>query len=106
MQKHQVRLLRLNDDNDELVRALRLIGRIDLKHAHDIAMHLKQTPRCVVVAGIDLDVADYIAQVLNTAGCDANVEPSAIDSPMLCTPDANVMYEWGALRTVRPRKAS
>jgi hypothetical protein len=104
MQKYQVRVLRLGTDETELVRALRLIGRLDLKRAHDLAMHLKRVPGSLIVAGIDHNVADHIAETLRSTGATVDVQLSTLDSPMLCTPDANVIYEWGAMRTVRAKK--
>jgi hypothetical protein len=105
MSKFQVRVLRPSANETEFVRALRLIGRVDLTQAHELAMHLTRVQGTVVVAGVDLPVADHIAATLNASGAQAQVEPSSIDSPMLCAPAANVIYEWGALRTVRARKA-
>ena len=105
MSKYQVCVLRPSANETEFVRALRLIGRVDLTQAHELAMHLTRVHGTVVVAGVDLQVAQHIAATLNATGAEAQVQPSSLDSPMLCTPAANVIYEWGALRTVRARKA-
>jgi len=105
MNKRQVRVLRPGADQTELVRALRLIGRLDLKRAHDLAVHLEQHADTVVIAGVDAKVADYVAELLLATGAEVRVQASSVDSPMICMPEANVIYEWGAMRTIRARKA-
>ncbi|HEY7639153.1 MAG TPA: ribosomal protein L7/L12 [Steroidobacteraceae bacterium] len=106
MSKYQVRLRELPADRVALVRALRLIGNLRLKQADDLARHLDRYRKSVVVAGIDEPTAGHIAAALRTAGGEVAVEPSSIDTPMLCTPTVNARFAWrgwGPVRVIRPQ---
>ena len=99
--KHQVRVHRVPRQNPELLRALRLAGQLTLKEASDLAVHLERFRGAVLVAGIDAEVAEHLAEALRGAGAEVDVEPSSLDTPMLCRPQANELYEWGRLRRLR-----
>lgn len=104
MVKYQVRVLNPPADQDKFARALRLVARLDIKEAHDLAQYVMGRRDIVILAGVDAHVAEYITETLRDAGADVATESSSIEHPMLCTPDANVIYEWGAMRTVKPRR--
>jgi hypothetical protein len=91
-------------NHDAFARELRLIARLDIKEAHDLARYIDQHPDIVVLAGVEAEVADYIADTLRACGAQIDVEMSSIHHPMVCTPDANVIYEWGGLSTLKPRR--
>ena len=99
--KHQVRVHRVPPQTPELTRTLRLAARLSLAEASALAIHLDRFRDTVLVAGVDAEVAEHLAEALRGAGAEVGVEPSSLDTPMLCRPDANERYEWGRLRTLR-----
>src|SRR6186997_2715563 len=104
MTQYQVRLHELPADRVALVRALRLVGNLGLKRADDLARHLDRYRKSVLVAGIDESTAGHIAAALRDAGAEVAVEPSSVDTPMLCTPLVNAKFSWrgwGPFRLIR-----
>ena len=100
MTKHQIRLSQVPANRRRFIRALRLIGGMPLKQANDLAIHVGRFRNTVVVAGIDAGVAAHVSDVLRTAGAEVVVEPSSIDTPMLCAPAANEKYKWTAFKMI------
>ena len=90
----EIRLLQLPADRIALIRALRLIGRLNLKQAHQLLVHLDRFPKSVLVAGIDKSVAEHQAAALRDAGAEVSVEPSSMPTPMMCTPMVNTKFGW------------
>ncbi len=106
MSKHQIRVDSLPTDRTKMISAARLIGRLGLKEASDLVRHLEDVSHSVVVAGVEHDVAEHIAGVLREAGATVSIESSSIDTPMLCAPEVNAKYTWGAFRSFRKVGAS
>jgi hypothetical protein len=84
-----------------MVSAARLIGRLGLKEASDLVRHLEEFSRAIIVAGVEYDVAEHIAGILREAGAAVVLELSSIDTPMLCAPEVNAKYTWGAFRSFK-----
>lgn len=101
MDKQQVRVNMPSKDRIELLRALRLVGNLGLKPAVELADYLNSYPDSVVAAGLEPEVAAYIAGKLRDAGAVVTVEPTSVDTPMLCCPSANAKYGWSFLRRVK-----
>jgi hypothetical protein len=104
MTRYQIRLRELPADRVALVRALRLVGNLSLKQADDLARHLERFRKSVLVAGIEESTANHIAAALREAGAEVAVEPSSVDTPMLCTPMVNARFSWrgwGPIRLIR-----
>ena len=94
MNKYQVRIRRISGNDVAHVRALRLIGSLNLRQAYDLAKHLDRHPNSVVVAGVDEPVANHLAAAFNAAGAEALIEASSLGTPMVCAPTANVKFKW------------
>ena len=94
MSKYQVRLRKISGGDFAHVRALRLVGGLGLRQAHDLAKHLDRHSNSVVVAGVDEPVAHHLAAALNAAGAEAIIEGSSLATPMVCAPAANVKFKW------------
>jgi hypothetical protein len=92
--KYQIRFRELPTDRVALVRALRLVGNLNLQQADDLARHLERYRKSVVVAGIDESTAGHIAAALRDAGSEVVIEPSSVDTPMLCTPIVQAKFSW------------
>jgi hypothetical protein len=101
MSKCQVVIVCPSNDRTAFVRALRTAGSIGLKQASDLAVYFERFRRSVLVAGVDLPVAEHLAGCLRDAGTEVELQPSSIGTPMLCAPEVNAKYGWGALRQIK-----
>jgi hypothetical protein len=101
MSKHQVCVNTIPADRTKFIKALRLAGRIELKQALDLTLHLERYRHSILVAGVDLSVAEHLAEALRETGAAVDVQTSSIQTPMLCVPRVNARYVWGAFRSMR-----
>jgi len=101
MSKHQVCVNTIPANRTKFIKALRLAGRIELKQALDLTLHLERYRHSILVAGVDLSVADHLAEALRETGAAVDVQTSSIQTPMLCVPRVNARYVWGAFRSMR-----
>ncbi|HET7268182.1 MAG TPA: hypothetical protein VFJ15_08740 [Oleiagrimonas sp.] len=100
MSARQVRIRELPADHVRFLRALRLIGDMDLKQATQLSSYLRGVSNPVVTAGLQPDVAEHIADALREAGASVVVEDCSIDTPMLCCPPANEKFVWSLFRGI------
>ena len=101
MSKHQICVNKVPVDRTNFIKTLRLAGRLELKQAIDLTLHLERYGHSILVAGIDLPVAEHIAGALREAGAEVEVQDSFVETPMLCVPQVNARYVWGAFRNIR-----
>ena len=94
MSKYQVKIVSTGINVVPLVKSLRLVADLGLGDAKHISDYLRSSTPCVLVAGVDREVADHAAGMLREAGADAVVEASPYDVPMLLCPEANQQYRW------------
>ncbi len=99
--KFQVIVISPPEDRMRFVRALRTVGAIGLKRAIDLAIHFDRFRRSVLVAGVELHVAEHLSAALREAGTEVELQECSISTPMLCTPEVNAKYVWGALRMLK-----
>jgi hypothetical protein len=101
MSKHQICVNKVPADRTTFIKTIRLAGRLELKQALDLTVHLERYRRSILVAGIDLPVAEHLAGALRDTGAEVDVQDCSIQTPMLCVPQVNVRYVWGAFRSIR-----
>jgi hypothetical protein len=101
MSKHQICVNKVPADRTNFIKTLRLAGRLELKQALDLTVHLERYGHSILVAGIDLPVAEHLAEALRETGAEVDVQVSSIQTPMLCVPQVNARYVWGAFRSIR-----
>jgi len=101
MAKYQIEINKAAENQTKYLKALRLIGNIGLGEAKDLAEHTKRFKNMVVVAGVDKNVAQHIAEQLQEAGAQVSVTESPMDHPMTWEPRVNTKYIWTSLRTVK-----
>jgi hypothetical protein len=101
MPKYQIRINGLPIDRSKFIKALRLTGHLGLKQALDLTVHFERFMHSILVAGIDLPVAEHIAGALRDAGADVELQRSSVSTPMLCTPQVNAKYTWSALYRIK-----
>lgn len=101
MTKYQIEINKVAENQTKYLKALRLIGNIDLGEAKDLAEHTKRFKDMIVVAGVDKKVAQHIAQQLEDAGAKVSIKESSIEHPMTWEPRVNIKYVWTSLRTIK-----
>jgi hypothetical protein len=94
MTRFQVRVTAAGSKVVRLVKTLRLVADLGLGDAKNLSDFLRDHAPCVLVAGVDREVADHAADLLREAGATVEVEPSAAEVPMLLCPEANQRYRW------------
>jgi hypothetical protein len=102
MDRFQVQVQGVPDDEIPFVKAMRIIGQVSLADAVGIHRHACNAGGTILVAGIERDVADHIASVFTAAGVAVSVHPSSVATPMICRPQANVVYRANAARMIVP----
>lgn len=86
MDRYQVQMQGVPEDEIPFVRAICIIGQVSLADAVRIHAHARNAGGTVLVAGIDRRVADHIAAAFTAAGIAVGVHPSTVTSPMICRP--------------------
>src|SRR4051794_35328389 len=89
MPKYQVREMSAGTKIVPLVKTLRLVADLGLGNAKHLSDHLRDGAPCLLVAGVDREVADHAAGLLREAGAEVAVEESTAEAPMLLCPEAN-----------------
>jgi len=77
-----------------LCKCLRVVGNLGLRDAKNLSDYLRANTPCVLVAGVDREVAEHAAGLLREAGAEVVVQESSIGVPMLLRPEANQRYRW------------
>jgi len=98
MQKYRVIVSALPEQRVELVKSLRAMGNIGLQGAADLIRYIAANLPCVLMDGIDMDVADHYQTMLERAGTTIQVEESDTVLPLLLSPQINERVQWGGLR--------
>jgi hypothetical protein len=94
MKKCQVRVVSVGVKILPLITSLRLIADLGLGDAKHISDYLRSSTPCLLVAGVDPEVAEHASALLREAGAEVVVEESSLDAPMLLCPQANQTYRW------------
>ncbi len=102
MAKFQVRVTSPGTKVVPLVKTLRLVADLGLGDAKHLSDYLRDHAPCVLVTGVDREVADHAASLLREAGAEAAVEESSLEAPMLLCPEANQRYRWSWLGARTP----
>jgi ribosomal protein L7/L12 len=102
MTKFQVSISSISQaETISLLRVLRAITNLSLKDTKNLLDFIMDRMPCVLLAGIDLDVAEHIVTSLQEAGTNATIEESSLTIPLLLCPQANHRYRWSWLGRVR-----
>jgi hypothetical protein len=97
MSKFQVRVTAAGTEIVPLVWTFRLVADLGLGDAMQLSDYLRDHAPCLLVAGVDREVADHVAGLLREAGAEVAVEESTAEAPMLLCPKANQRYWWSWL---------
>jgi hypothetical protein len=97
MPMFQIKLLSCGTRGVPFIKSLRLVSDLGLGEAHHLWKYLGDSAPCVLVAGVNREIADHAAALLREAGAEVVVEESTIEAPMLLCPEANQRYRWSWL---------
>ena len=97
MSKFQVRITSAESRVVPLFKALRLAADMGWGEAKGLSGYLRDHAPCVLVAGVDREVADHAAGLLRKAGAEVVVEESSLTAPTLLCPEADHRYRWSWL---------
>ena len=97
MPKFQVKVMSPGTKVVALVKTLRLVADLGLGDAKHLSDFFRDSAPCLLVAGVDREIADHAAGILREAGAEVVVEESSIEVPMLLCPEANQRYKWSWL---------
>ncbi len=100
MKLYQVDIEEVPADPIEFVKALRVVGKMSLADASEVQKLLIGSGGGTVVAGVELGVAQHIAQVLAGAGARTSVVESSVRSPSSCNPAAATRFVWNKFRSL------
>ena len=98
MQKYRVMISALPEQRVELVKSLRAVGNIGLQGAADLIHFIAAHLPCVLMDGIDTDVADHYRAIFERAGATVQVEESDTALPLLLSPQINERAQWSGFR--------
>jgi ribosomal protein L7/L12 len=99
MAKYQVTVTNVSQEKVILlIKSLQIIADLGLKDAKELAEFLTATIPCILVAGIDREVANHVLSLLQEAGATAAIEESNLVVPLLLCPQANRRHRWSWLR--------
>ena len=99
---YQVDITQIPKDMIGMTKALRVIGRMPLRKARDVAQWLAGSGGGTVAAGLELSVAESIVRELERANVVASINESSVKSPVSADPAAATAFEWGSLRRLIP----
>ncbi|HVX05699.1 MAG TPA: ribosomal protein L7/L12 [Rhodanobacteraceae bacterium] len=81
-------------DKAKVVRALRTIGRLPLKKANDMYVHIQNHKTTTLLAGVHKDVAESVAASLKEAEMISSISVCDVASPVLLDPNSAHIFVW------------
>jgi hypothetical protein len=101
---YQVDITQIPADMIGMTKALRVIGKMPLRKAWDVAQWLAGSGGGTVAAGLELSVAESIVRELERANVAASINESSVKSPVSADPAAATAFEWGSFRRLIPSR--
>lgn len=101
MDNFQIRLERAAEDEQDMIKALRVVGKLPLTRAHRVYRYLCSAADPVIVAGVSQAVAEHVARELRESGAAVRIEPCSLSTPMVVEPKASDIYAWTPGRSLR-----
>lgn len=102
MSKFQVKITSTGTKIVPRIKTLRLLADLGLGEAKRLSDYLEDSIPCVLVAGVDREVADHAAGLMRECGAEVFVEESSLEAPMLLCPEANQRFRWSWLSGPTP----
>lgn len=86
------------ENNIEFLRIIRTVGNLSLEDAVEINRYISSNLPCPIVAGVNSEKAEHIADKISSIGGKVRINESEIVHPMVLYPNAKEIYEfnfWG-----------
>jgi hypothetical protein len=94
MAKYQIRITSAAPNKVKLVKALRLVGKLSLRDAHMLMLYIKDQESCILIAGVEREIAEHVVGILGDCCLRVSIEPSSLEAPMILHPAAGIRYRW------------
>lgn len=94
MSKFQIRVILIGSNQAPLVRTICLVSDLGAFDSALVFAYLRDRAFCVLVAGVNDEVAEHIANLLREAGVEVVVEASSLESPTVLRPQVDRRYRW------------
>jgi len=92
--RYQVELVAIPADELRFVKTMRMVGRMSLPDALDVFDAVRAGRVAVLVAGLEQGVASQIAGAFAASAIEVRVEPSTLNTPMVCRPILDDAFAW------------
>jgi hypothetical protein len=102
MSKFQIRVISIGSNETPLLKTIRLVADLRPLDAALVFTYLRDRAPCVLVAGVNSEVAEHAANLLRSAGAEVAVEVSSLDVPTVLRPQADRRYRWHWFRGAIP----
>ena len=94
MSKFQVRVISIGSNEAPLLKTIRLVADLRPLDAALVFTYLRDSVPCILMAGVNSEVAEYTANLLREAGAEVTVETSSLEVPTVLRPQADRRYRW------------
>jgi hypothetical protein len=94
MSKFQIRVIAIGSNEAPLIRAIRLATDLTAFDTALVFTYLRDHHPCILVAGLNSEVAEYVANLLRKAGAEVVVEASSLDVPTVLRPQVDRRHRW------------
>jgi len=101
MQKFQLEIKGKPKSHIQFIRILRTIGKLSLGKSEEFYLLCGQKASCTLLAGIEHELAQSIANDLLKVGVNVEINKSNITTPMIYASEIEKRYKWGLFRTLR-----
>ena len=92
--KKQLQITALPDDHIQMLKIIRTIGNKSLREAKEIYQYLADSLPCILIAGVDKSLVLDLAEKINAAGGQCDVQDTILDHPLVLCPEGNKPFEW------------
>jgi ribosomal protein L7/L12 len=94
MSKFQIRIISIGSNEAPLIKTILLVADLGALDAALVFSYLQDRAPCVLVAGVNSEVAEHAANLLRSAGAEVVVEASSLEVPTVLRPQADRRYRW------------
>lgn len=94
MSKFQIRVVSIGSKKAPFIRAIRLVTNLGALDSALVYAYLRDRAPCILVAGVNGEVAEHAANLLREAGAEVVVEASSLELPIVLRPQADQQYRW------------
>jgi ribosomal protein L7/L12 len=98
MSKFQIRIMAIGSNEALLIRTIRLVTDLEAFDSAVVFAYLRDRAPCILVAGVNNEIAEHTANLLREAGAEVEVEASILEIPTVLRPQVDRRYRWHWLR--------